>query len=87
MNLSTWHAWPWYKGLQPPPKDLMTPGIPQRSAAVGTAEAANVHSCLCLPTLLRRMAVGSCEDGGRALFDKMKSTHQSPHIRARLPEF
>lgn len=63
---------------------LMTPGILQCSAAVGTAEAANMHSCFCLPTLLRKMAVGGCGDGGGVLFDKMRSTHQSPHSRAEI---
>lgn len=86
-NLSTWHFWPWYKGLQHPPKYLMTAGILQCSTAVGTAEAANMHSCFCLPTLLRRLAGGGCGNGGTVLCDEMSSTPQGPHSRARLSEF
>lgn len=83
-DLSTWHFWPRYKGLQHPPKYLMTPGILQRSAAVGTAEAANVHSCFCLPTLLGRKAAGGYRNGGRVLCDKMRSACQGPRSNAGL---
>lgn len=56
----------------------MAPGILRGHTAVGTAEAANVHSCFCLPTLLRRTAVGGRGNGGRVLFDKMRS-HTKAH--------
>lgn len=40
----------------------MTLGTLQRSAAVGTSEAASRHSCLCLPTLFRAEAVGELQE-------------------------
>lgn len=56
----------------------MAPGILRGHTAVGTAEAANVHSCFCLPTLLCGTAVGGCGSRGRVLFDKMRS-HTKAH--------
>lgn len=49
----------------------MTLGTLQCSAAVGTSEAASGHSCLCLPTLLRAVVVGSCRNGKGVLVEKI----------------
>jgi hypothetical protein len=76
---STWHFWLWYKGLQHPSAYLMTLGTLQCSAAVGTSEAASGHSCLCLPTLLRAVVVGSCRNGNGVLVEKNHKAHQGPH--------
>lgn len=68
---STWHFWLWYKGPQHPSAYLMTLGTLQCSSAVGTSEAASSgHSCLCLPTLLRAVVVGSCRNGKGVLVEK-----------------
>lgn len=47
------------------------PGDPAASAAVGTSEAASGHSCLCLPTLLRAVALEGCRDGNGVLVEKI----------------